>query len=82
MKSIKRGYKNDKLFAKIIAKPKEYSTFKLKKCLLYSKNSSGDKILCIPRTLHGQRRLTEIIIDQAYTILGHFGTQKTSEYIR
>lgn len=36
----------------------------------------------IPRSKTGGRRLTEIVIDQAHTILGHLGGQKTEEYIR
>jgi hypothetical protein len=80
--SIQQGYKEDKLFSKILEEPDRYSTFIMRDNLMYSTNFEGREVLCIPRTMHDRRRLTEIIIDQGHMILGHFGTQKTSEYIR
>jgi Integrase zinc binding domain/Integrase core domain len=82
VESIQRGYKEDKLFSKILEEPNRYSTFKMRDNLMYSKNFAGEEVLCIPRTMHDRRRLTEIIIDQGHAALGHFGPQKTSEYIR
>jgi hypothetical protein len=42
----------------------------------------GDSVLCVPPVVIKKRRLTEIIIAQAHEVLGHFGPQKTAEYVR
>jgi len=43
----------------------------------------GRDVVCIPRkAFHRGRRLVEIIIDQAHSIIGHFGQFHTSRYIR
>ena len=39
-------------------------------------------MLCVPRGTHKGRSLTGIVIDQAHTVLGHFGPSKTADYIR
>ena len=38
-------------------------------------------VLCIPRTMHKSRKLTEMIIDQAHQTIGHAGSERTSRYI-
>ena len=38
-------------------------------------------VLCIPRTMHRARRLTEIIIDQAHRMIGHAGNECTNKYV-
>jgi Integrase zinc binding domain len=45
-------------------------------------NHRGQEVLCIPRVITREDSLTAIIIDQAHTVLGHFSTQKTADYIR
>jgi hypothetical protein len=49
---------------------------------LYTRNKAGESVLCIPSFIRKKRRMTEIIIAQAHEVLGHFGPQKTAEYIR
>ena len=38
--------------------------------------------MCIPRAKWGKRTLPQVVIDQAHTLLGHFGYRKTDDYIR
>jgi hypothetical protein len=82
LNSIRRGYKKDKLFSKVLEKPGAFKTFECRDGLIFSLNATKDQVLCVPRTMHGRRRLTEVIIDQGHFVLGHFGAQKTIEYIR
>ncbi|KAI0057644.1 hypothetical protein BV25DRAFT_1812115, partial [Artomyces pyxidatus] len=82
LKALKSGYKEDTLFSKIIEKPDEHEQFKLVEGIIYSKNRQGDDVVCVPSSIHKKRRLTEIVIDHAHTVVGHFGAQKTAEYIR
>ena len=82
MKDVRTGYKKDTLFSKIMEAPTNYPLFTKRDGLIYAKNKKKQEVLCIPRTLHKQCRLTEIIIDQGHTVLGHFGSKKTADYIR
>ncbi|VDB94410.1 unnamed protein product [Peniophora sp. CBMAI 1063] len=80
--SIRTGYDKDSLFGKVLAKPGEYSAFRLQNRLLYTRNRSNEEVLCIPQSLHRGRRLTEIAMDQAHTTIGHMGSFRTAEYVR
>src|SRR5262249_18365952 len=45
-------------------------------------NWIGEPVLCIPRARNKKFSLTAQVIEQAHTTLGHFGPQKTADYIR
>jgi len=79
---VKKGYAKDVLFSKIVKEAERYSAFKYRDGLLYTNNRGGHEVLCIPRVVTKDYSLTAIVIEQAHTILGHFGAQKTSDYIR
>ncbi|KAI0044711.1 hypothetical protein FA95DRAFT_1496635, partial [Auriscalpium vulgare] len=80
--AVQRGYAADPTFKKILAAPEAHDRFTLHGELITTRNRAGDDVLCVPATLHGKRRLTEIVIDLAHSMLGHFGPQKTADYIR
>ena len=82
LKEMRKGYKRDSLFDKILKAPGHHKGFEIVDNLLYTHNQAGDRVLCIPSAVYHKRRLTEIILSQAHQILGHLGPQKTSEYIR
>ena len=50
--------------------------------LVYMTSTGRQEVLCIPRKITKDYSLTATIIDQAHAILGHFGAQKTADYIR
>ena len=79
---IKNGYLKDPLCSKVLANVGHHKNFKITDGLLYTHNRAGDSVLCIPSVIQGKRRLTEVAIAQAHEVLGHFGPQKTAEYIR
>ena len=79
---VRAGYKNDSLFAKILKEEERYATFSVRDGLVYTTNRGTQEVLCIPRKVTKDYSLMAIIIDQAHTILGHFGAQKTADYIR
>ncbi|KZV59513.1 hypothetical protein PENSPDRAFT_595305, partial [Peniophora sp. CONT] len=81
--AVKDAYEHDALFSKIKAEPSHYSTYEWLDGLLYTHSRGGERVLCIPRngTLDG-RKLYEIALTTAHTILGHLGEQRTGEYIR
>lgn len=79
---LRKGYQYNSLLSKVILEPEHYKTFSHREGVLYSKNRGGDKVLCIPRHITNDYSLTATIIEQAHTILGHFGPQNTGDYIR
>ena len=79
---ICKGYSEDKLFSKILMDVKAYAAFRVVNGLVFTKTPLGKEVLCIPRALHDKRSIPEIVIEQAHTVLGHFGARKTTDYIR
>jgi len=75
---VRSGYKDDKLLALVIEKPEDYPTFTVKNNLIWRKNIRRDEVLCLPR----DRELLLEILTQAHETVGHFGSQRTDEYIR
>ena len=82
LESIRRGYMKDDLFSKILKQPSHFPNFRLEKGLLYFYREGSLPVLCIPRSAHKNRRLTEIVLTQAHETLGHAGTERTAKYIR
>ena len=80
--AIRIGYDSDPVCAKVLSNIEHHANFTTTDGLLYTKNRAGERVLCIPTGLHQKRRLNEIIIAQAHEVLGHFGPQKTAEYVR
>lgn len=82
LESIRNGYSEDNLFSKIQDQPLHFPNFCWEKSLLYFYREGSLPVLCIPRSLHRNRRLTEIILSQAHETLGHAGTERTLKYIQ
>ncbi|GBE87762.1 Transposon Ty3-G Gag-Pol polyprotein [Sparassis crispa] len=80
--AVQKGYGEDPLFRKVVESPMEFSTFVIRDKTIYTKNCQDEEVICIPRVLYHHRMMTEIIIDRGHTTIGHYGPQKTSEYIR
>ena len=81
LESVRLGYKDDPLFAKIKENPDHFSRFRWREGLLYMDRTEGLTVLCIPRTMHKLRKLTEIVIDQAHCTIGHAGNERTNKYV-
>ncbi|KAG6881671.1 hypothetical protein C0995_001110, partial [Termitomyces sp. Mi166 len=75
---ILQGYKKDWMYIEILDKPTEHSQFMIEQELIYTINTEGAKVLCVPRDW----LLITTILDQAHTIVGHFEYQKTLNYVR
>ena len=77
-KRVRDGYEADKLFSAVLERPGDYKLFRKKESLLWTKNLIQEEVLCVPR----DRELVHEIVSQAHKTLGHFGEQKTADYIR
>lgn len=80
--TLKTGYSKDHLFSKIVEHPTHHKQFRVRDGIVEHLTASNRWVLCVPNILHGQKRLAQLIIDHAHTMLGHMGATKTSDYIR
>jgi len=78
---IRSGYEHDSLFAKVMKQPDQHTVFTICDQLIWSRNRGREQVLCMPLTKMGHQSLHGVIIDQAHTIVGHFGPQHTTDYI-
>jgi hypothetical protein len=79
--NIQDGYVNNKLFQKVLEKPKDHPRFKIWDDFIWMKNRGGKDVLCMPVSMSKDMTLHSCIIEQAHSIVGHFGPLKMSEYI-
>ncbi|TFK80246.1 hypothetical protein K466DRAFT_441548, partial [Polyporus arcularius HHB13444] len=79
---LRSSYAEDPLFSKVIREPSNYRSFLVWDGFVYSTNRRGDEVLCIPRVKYKGRTTTQLILDQAHETVGHYGPQRTSEYVR
>ncbi|KAJ7937708.1 hypothetical protein B0H13DRAFT_1447082, partial [Mycena leptocephala] len=81
---VKKGYVLDPIFSKVLESPTAYPQFQPEDGLLYDRNVAGDSCLCVPRLarLNGKRALTEIVLDDAHSTIGHLGDQRSAAYVR
>ncbi|KIJ06009.1 hypothetical protein PAXINDRAFT_20771 [Paxillus involutus ATCC 200175] len=72
---IHLGYTEDSILSKVIAQPAHHPLFTVEEGLIHVKGRNGGTVLCIPHVAHEKCSLTD-------TILGHFRSQRTVDYIR
>jgi hypothetical protein len=80
-KDLINRYSEDPFFKLVVNKPDDYKNFQVEDGLIFIRDSEK-RILCIPDILVGPRRLREIIISHAHSILAHLGPRKTLHYLR
>ncbi|KAF8835365.1 hypothetical protein BDN67DRAFT_863285, partial [Paxillus ammoniavirescens] len=78
---IRSGYTEDSILSKVIAHPEQHPLFQVTEGFVYVKGRHGSMLLCIPHVLHDRQSLMGVIIEQAHNILGHFGSQRTADYV-
>ena len=74
--SLKNRYLEDSFFAPIFRNPSNFKHYSLESGLLFLKDD-GRKLLCVPDIKLGERRIREIFITHAHSILAHLGSKKT-----
>ena len=79
---VRPAYAEDPFFSKILSNPEDYRSFKMRDGLIWGTSRHNNEVLCIPNTSIEKRKMREVIIDTAHTILGHLGSTKTAEYTR
>jgi len=79
---IRKGYMMDPFFRKVIEKMRTHPSFEIKEGIIWMKNRGGEDIVCIPSTILADTTLKTKILDQAHQVVGHYGPQRMSDYIR
>ena len=78
IQTIKDGYPKDNLFKIILENPDSHREFTVKDELIWTRNMTKREVIGVPR----EWTLISQIILQAHEIVGHYGDQRTCEYIR
>ncbi|KAG1870541.1 hypothetical protein C8R48DRAFT_596567, partial [Suillus tomentosus] len=78
---IAHKYGDDAFYSKILANPAAFKNFEVSNGRIFLKDK-GKRTLCVPDIKIGQRRVTEVIISHAHSILAHLGPSKTLLYLR
>ncbi|KAF9541460.1 hypothetical protein CPC08DRAFT_650511, partial [Agrocybe pediades] len=80
-KSIVNRYSEDPKFAVILENPSSFKNFEVSNGLIFLKDNRK-RTLCIPDVMINGRRVREMIISHAHSILAHLGPSKTIIYLR
>ena len=82
LSQIKGQYHRDPFYKKILDSPREFKNFETKGDGYIRMKLVDRTVLCIPNIQEDERRLQEIVIDEAHSLLAHLGPKKTLTYLR
>lgn len=80
--AVKDSYVKDALFKKVLDKRKDYKAFEVKDGLIWTRNRSGEVTLCVPNAYLNGKSVRGVILETGHQLVGHYGSQKTIEYVR
>jgi hypothetical protein len=78
LQRIRNGYVDDKLFRIVLEEPDKFPHFSVREGVIYKKNLREKEVICVPR----DKELITQLLTAAHETLGHFGDQRTCEYVR
>ncbi len=81
-KILRNGYKNDSVAQKVLQNPTHHERFRVNQDLVEHLDNRGNWVLLVPQVMHGRKRLAQVLLDQAHSLVGHLGYSKTNEYVR
>ena len=79
---LKDLYEGDSFFLEIWRNTERHNKFEKGNGILWSRNRTLQKVVCVPKGIQMGRSVRGILIDAAHETLGHLGSKKTLEYIR
>ena len=80
--AVRKGYKEEPLLGKVAAQPSHFPQFTERNGLLYTKYREEKEVLCLLHASYKGNNIIARIIDQAHRAIGHFGAQRTTDYVR
>ena len=79
LQTIKDNYDNDPLTSIVLANPQAHDKlFRVEDGVIWTNNQQGERVLCVPR----ENRLITQLLTKAHELVGHYGEQRTGEYLR
>jgi hypothetical protein len=81
IQALQDNYPEDPLFLKILEQAKDHPTFRQHNGLIWTCNVNKEWVVCLPKGWIDKQLIHGLVIDQAHTVLGHFGAQHTADYI-
>jgi hypothetical protein len=81
-KNTIEGYTADPWFQMVKEKIGLQMPFKEKERYLWAQNRGGEDVLCVPSAPSGDTTLRTRILEQTHQVVGHYGPQKTVDYVR
>jgi hypothetical protein len=79
--SIKGRFGEDMFFTLVLKDPAAYKNFEVRNGLIFLKDN-GKHTLCVPDIMMDGRRVREMIVSHAHSILAHLGAAKTVTYLK
>ncbi|KAI5887789.1 uncharacterized protein SCHCODRAFT_02514415, partial [Schizophyllum commune H4-8] len=76
------AYVDDPLGRKILAAPDKHARFRVRDGFIWTKNGAKEWVAYVPKGRYVDKTLRQLVIEQAHQTVGHFGPQKTGDYIR
>jgi hypothetical protein len=79
IQTIKDNYHRDPLARTVLTNPTHHGKhFRVTDGLIWTKNFRGKEVICVPR----ENSLITQILTAAHEVVGHYGEQRTCEYVR
>ena len=81
---LQAHYGSDPLFKKICEKPKDHPRFTVSQesGLIWTTNLAGEKVICVPKSPRHARSLRTLVLEAGHRVVGHYGPQRTADYLR
>ena len=79
---IWKGYASDLFFQLVTEKAGTNPSFENRKGIIWARNRGGEDVVCVPSANSTNTTLRMRIIEQAHQVVGHYGPQRTADYIR
>ncbi|KAG2061437.1 hypothetical protein BDR06DRAFT_842282, partial [Suillus hirtellus] len=80
MGDIRHQYHKDPFYKKVLDSPKEFHNFVVEDGIMRIKLNDRT-LICVPDIKLDDRKLQEVIISQAHSLLAHLGPRKTLTYL-
>ena len=79
LEEIELGYEQDPLTRIVLAKPADHAKyFAMKDGIIWTRDRVAREVMCVP----WEKQLITKLVTTAHELLGHYGSQRTEEYLR
>ncbi|KAJ7722145.1 hypothetical protein DFH07DRAFT_695533, partial [Mycena maculata] len=55
LSAVKKGYKSDNLFKKIVVKPADFKAFEVRDQIIYCRTRGNEEVMCLPDLKLGEQ---------------------------